>query len=210
MLRVPKKAKTEQEVAAFRKQVCDVATELFIERGPENVTMRQIAAGVGVSPMTPYRYFRDKDEILAAVRAAAYNRFASSLERAVKKAATARAKARAIGDAYVRFAKRYPSAYQLMFDFSQTDEERYPDLVKANTRAQKTMVDYVRLMIDEGLVRGDAELIGSMFWATLHGIVVLEMAGRLDRKIDAATLRDKTMRTLYAGMAAVPPRLDGE
>lgn len=207
---MPKKAKTEQEVAAFRQRVCDVATELFIERGPENVTMRQIAAGVGVSPMTPYRYFRDKDEILAAVRAAAYNRFASSLEQVVKKAATARAKARAIGDAYVRFAKRYPSTYQLMFDFSQTDEERYPDLVKANTRAQKTMVDYVRLMIDEGLVQGDAELIGSMFWATLHGIVVLEMAGRLDRKINAATLRDKTMRTLYAGMAAAPPRLDGE
>src|SRR5699024_8356504 len=103
MPRVPKKAKTEQEVAAFRQQVCDVATGLFIERGPGNVTMRQIAAGVGVSPMTPYRYFRDKDEILAAVRAAAYNRFASSLERAVKRATTARAKARAIGDAYVRF-----------------------------------------------------------------------------------------------------------
>lgn len=207
---MPKKPKTDQEVAAFRERVCEVATGLFIERGPENVTMRQIAAGVGVSPMTPYRYFRDKDEILATVRAAAYNRFADTLEHAVKQGATARAKARAIGDAYVGFAKRYPAAYQMMFDFSQADEDRYPELVEANARARETMVSYVRVMIGEGLIKGDAELIGYMFWATLHGIVVLEMAGRLGREIDAATLREKTMRTLYAGMVAAPPRLESE
>lgn len=205
---MPKKPKTEQEVAAFRERVCEVATDLFIERGPENVTMRQIAAGMGVSPMTPYRYFRDKDEILATVRAAAYNRFADTLERAVRRGADARAKARMIGDAYVRFARRYPAAYQLMFDFSQNDEARYPELMQANARAQETMVGYVRGMIEEGLVEGDALLIGNMFWATLHGIVVLEMAGQLGRGIDAATLRAKTMRTLYAGMSVTPPRLD--
>lgn len=205
---MPKKPKTDEEVAAFRERVCEVATGLFIERGPENVTMRQIAAGMGVSPMTPYRYFRDKDEILATVRAAAYNRFADTLEQAVELGATARAKARAIGDAYVGFAKRYPATYQLMFDFSQADEGRFPELVEANTRAQETMVGYVRVMVGEGLIEGDAELIGYMFWATLHGIVVLEMAGRLDREMDAATLRDKTMRTLYAGMSVAPPRLD--
>ncbi len=48
-----KKAKTEAEIARFRESVCDVATRLFIERGPQNVTMRQIASEVGVSPMTP-------------------------------------------------------------------------------------------------------------------------------------------------------------
>lgn len=206
---MPKKPKTEQEVAAFRERVCEVATDLFIERGPENVTMRQIAAGMGVSPMTPYRYFRDKDEILATVRAAAYNRFATALERAVRRGNDARAKARAIGDAYVRFARRYPAAYQLMFDFSQSDEARYPELLQANARAQETMVGYVREMIGEGLVDGDAVLIGNMFWATLHGIVVLDMAGQLGRGIDAATLRAKTMRTLYAGMSVAPPHLDG-
>ncbi|QJX03351.1 TetR/AcrR family transcriptional regulator [Alcanivorax sp. IO_7] len=50
--------------------------------------MRQIAAEMGVSPMTPYRYFRDKDEILALVRAAAFNQFAENLERAVRAAGT--------------------------------------------------------------------------------------------------------------------------
>ncbi|WP_101674669.1 TetR/AcrR family transcriptional regulator [Alloalcanivorax mobilis] len=202
-----KKPKTDQEVAEFRARVCDAATRLFTERGPQNVTMRQLAAEVGVSAMTPYRYSRDKDEILATVRAVAYNKFASSLERAVKRAPDIRAKGRSVGDAYVRFAKRYPATYQLMFAFTQPDEERFPELVKANVRAQETMVGYVRLMIEEGLLSGDAQLIGYMFWATLHGIVVLELAGRLDRGIDARTLREKIMRTLYAGMQTSPPSL---
>jgi len=53
---------------------------LFAEHGPEAVTMRQLAAELGCSPMTPYRYFRDKDEILAAVRASAFDRFSDALE----------------------------------------------------------------------------------------------------------------------------------
>ena len=44
--------------------------------------MRQLADALGCSPMTPYRYFRNKDEILAAVRTAAFDRFAAALEEA--------------------------------------------------------------------------------------------------------------------------------
>ncbi len=201
-----KKPKTDEEIAAFRDKVCDVATRLFIERGPQNVTMRQIASTLGVSPMTPYRYFQDKDEILATVRAEAFHRFSANLEQAVQQAPDARAKARAVGDAYVAFAKTYPAAYQLIFSFTQPDEERYPELRQANLRAQETMVAYVREMIDAGLLEGDAQLIGYMFWATLHGIVVLELASGL-RGMDGDTLREKIMRTLYAGMRVNPPTL---
>ena len=56
--------------------------------------MRQLAAELGVSPMTPYRYFEDKDDILAAVRANGFNRFAEALERAYE-AGAARSRARA-------------------------------------------------------------------------------------------------------------------
>jgi|TARA_R100000049_G_C1903986_1_gene53191 AcrR family transcriptional regulator len=207
---LPKKPKTDQEIAAFRERVCEVATELFVERGPDNVTMRQIAAGVGVSPMTPYRYFQDKDEILATVRAAALDRFAAALEAGLAQGSDARERARAIGDAYVRFATEHPAAYQLMSEISQVDESRYPELVRASRRARETMVGYVRDMIREGMMDGDADLIGYMFWSTLHGIVVLDMAGRLGGEIDADTLRKKTMRTLLAGMAVSPPRREDE
>ena len=82
---------TETDVADFRERLCSAAERLFAERGPDAVTMRQLAAELGVSPMTPYRYFHDKDDILAAVRANGFNRFAEALETARGQRANARA-----------------------------------------------------------------------------------------------------------------------
>src|ERR1700744_2830749 len=73
---------SDTDVADFRDRLCEAAERLFAERGPDAVTMRQLAAELGVSPMTPYRYFEDKDDILAAVRTNGFNRFAEALELA--------------------------------------------------------------------------------------------------------------------------------
>jgi len=73
---------SESDVADFRERLCEVAEKLFAEKGPDAVTMRQLAAELGVSPMTPYRYFADKEDILAAVRTNGFNRFAEALETA--------------------------------------------------------------------------------------------------------------------------------
>jgi AcrR family transcriptional regulator len=69
---MPRAALRDDEIEAFREGLCRAATRLFAERGHAGVTLRALAAELGCSPMTPYRYFRDKDEIFAAVRAHAY------------------------------------------------------------------------------------------------------------------------------------------
>lgn len=170
---------TETDVADFRERLCEAAERLFAERGPDAVTMRQLAAELGVSPMTPYRYFEDKDDILAAVRANGFNRFAEALERARDGAVGARARGAAVGEAYVSFALENPHAYKLMFDFNQPHVEKYPELVAAGRRAQKTMTGHVEDALAEGLMEGEAEQIGLMFWAAIHGTVILELAGML-------------------------------
>ncbi len=141
--------------------------------------MRELASALGVSPMTPYRYFRDKDDILAAVRARAFDRFAETLEAAYAGPGTTIERACAKGDAYVRFALEEPETYRLMFDLSQPTEEEYPNLVRAMARARATMTSHVRDLVAEGILSGDPELIGHVFWATLHGAVTLHLAGKL-------------------------------
>jgi AcrR family transcriptional regulator len=170
---------SDTDVADFRERLCEAAEKLFAERGPDAVTMRQLAAELGVSPMTPYRYFVDKDDILATIRTNGFNRFAEALEKARDRAEGASAKGKAVGEAYVTFALEHPHAYKLMFDLNQPHIEKYPELVTAGRRAHETMTGYVEDALSEGLMSGDAEQIGLMFWASVHGAVVLELAGML-------------------------------
>ena len=192
---------SETDVADFRERLCEAAERLFAERGPDAVTMRQLAAELGVSPMTPYRYFEDKDDILAAVRASAFNRFADALEAARDGTVGARARGHAVGEAYVTFALEHPHAYKLMFDLNQPHVEKYPELVTAGKRARATLTGYVDDALTEGVLSGDAEQIGLMFWASVHGAVVLELSGMLPPG-GARELHRKLDATLAKGLRA--------
>ena len=198
-------------VDAFRTRLCAVAEQRFARSGVEGVTMRQLADALGCSPMTPYRYFRDKDEILAAVRTAAFDRFAHALEDARRQArGDLRAGGQAVGEAYVRFALDNPEAYRLMFDLSQPHPDRYPELVRASARARHLMSAGLEALVEAGVFAGDAQLLGYVFWATLHGLVVLHLAGKLPEKPDFRTIQQEAMRLLVAGarsgLAAPGPR----
>lgn len=194
------------DLADFREKLISVASKIFAEKGREGFTMREVAGAVGVSAMTPYRYFTDKEEILAAVRAAAFDRFADALESAFASAGDPERRGSAVGQAYVRFAFSEPAAYKLMFDMTQPEETTYPELAKATTRARRTMTDYVRGLVDAGLLEGDPVLIGHVFWASLHGAVVLQLAGKLDAECDFDTIIHESFRALIAGFAPVPSR----
>lgn len=190
---------SETDVADFRDRLCEAAERLFAEKGPEAVTMRQLASELGVSPMTPYRYFRDKDDILAAVRTNGFNRFAEALERARDTAGSPRAKGAAVGEAYLDFAFENPHTYKLMFDLNQPNEADYPGLVEAGRRARETMTGYVMDQVASGVMKGDPEEIGLMFWAATHGAVVLELAGKLPAGA-ARTLHHEISSTLARGL----------
>ena len=197
------------EVDAFRTRLCAVAQKRFAKQGVDGVSMRQLAEALGCSPMTPYRYFRNKEEILAAVRAAAFDRFASALEEAARKTRGGlRAGGQAMGEAYIRFALGDPDAYRLMFDLSQPHPDRYPELVRASARARHMMSAALEALVKAGIFVGDAQLLGYVFWATMHGLVVLHLAGKLPKKPDFRTIQREAMRLLVAGArsgVAAPP-----
>ena len=193
---------SETDVADFRERLCDAAERLFAEHGPDGVTMRQLAAELGVSPMTPYRYFKDKDAILAAVRANGFNRFAAALEAAYENENDPIERSRVVGDAYVAFALGEPAAYKLMFDLMQPHEADYPELVAAEARALATQRRHVQGMVDAGVLEGDVKMLAHMFWSILHGTLVLQLAGKLSPDIDPSELRTQLFRALGRGLTA--------
>jgi hypothetical protein len=107
-------------------------------------------------------------------------------------------KAKSVCAAYSAFAFNEPAAYKLMFDLTQPDENLYPDLVKANSRAGATMTEYVRSMAGEGQFEGDPDLIGHVVWSALHGAIVLKLAGKLSSGYDFDRISTESMRVLFA------------
>ena len=177
------------DIADFRDRLCDVAEKRFAEQGPAAVTIRQLAADLGVSPMTPYRYFDDKDAILAAVRARAFDRHAAALEAAYDGAqGDPLDRMAAVGAAYVRFALDYPDAYKLMFDIHQDKAWDHADLARAGERSRSTMTRHIHDLVAQGAIAGDADRIGHLFWAAVHGPLMLHFSGMLDSEHDAESL----------------------
>src|SRR5215468_8723814 len=126
---------TNQDIADFRAELCRVATERFARFGYDGVTMRQLAEALGCSPKTPYRYFKDKADILATVRAQAFTAFADALEAAAKGPAEERG--RRVTEAYIAFATSHPHAYRIMFDFDAPIDGQHPELGPAADRAAR-------------------------------------------------------------------------
>lgn len=182
---------------AVRERLCEAAARIFVAEGEAALTMRRLAAEVGCSPMAPYRHFADKEALIAAMRAAAFDRLADALGGVAR---GGRHKAADIGEAYVRFARANPAAYKLMFDLAQPDEAAYPELASASARAREAMSGYVRELVEAGVLAGDPVALGYVFWATIHGLVVLDLAGRLPAEPGFEQLRVTALGALMRGL----------
>jgi AcrR family transcriptional regulator len=191
---------SEADVADFRARLCAAAEDLFAEHGIDAVTMRQLAAALGVSPMTPYRYFRDKDEIIDAVRTNALNGFADALESAFDAHADPTERSIAVGEAYLDFAVKNPRAYALMFDLNDIKAQPSEGLLAAGRRARDCQVRHVQGLIDAGLITGDAEDHGHIFWASIYGFAGLVLMGQISPE-EGRRLHRLASRSMIANAA---------
>src|SRR5512143_3399030 len=97
-----------------RERILAEARDLFLDSGAGGVTMRGLAARIGVTPMALYRHFDNRDELLAAIVAHGHATFLRYLNRALAEPTPA-ARLRAAGDQYLAFALDHPRSYAVMF-----------------------------------------------------------------------------------------------
>jgi len=193
---------TEQDITDFRNQLCKVATERFARHGYEGVTMRQLAEALGCSPKTPYRYFKDKADILATVRAQAFGKFADTLEKATTGVADTAERGRLTGEAYLAFALKNPHAYRIMFEIDAPVDEKHPELGPQADRAARYITRGAEEMAASGVIDVDPKLFGWSMWAAIHGIVMLHQSGMLTHGPDYKTLSNFLGLTMLKGAGA--------
>lgn len=192
---------TPKEVEALRAKICETAQRLFAENGYEGVTMRALAAAMGTSPMQPYHYFNDKDEILAEVLTRAFDRFVTALEEAGRDEGHAYGRARAMRYVYSQLALSEPGIYRMMFELPHPKEGDYPGMSEAMDRARNCIRRCMEDLIAAGLVAGDPDLLGHVFWGAVHGPLTLHLAGKLPTNLNVDTVIDTAIMGLFYSLA---------
>jgi AcrR family transcriptional regulator len=165
------------DIAAFRGRVCSVAAVLLAEMGYDNFTMRDLAKRLGSSAMTPYRYFANKDAILALVRVKGFSLLADRLESVLRDEGTAAEKSRAFVACYVTFAREENAFYRLMFENALASGTSEPD--REERRVRSLFAEHAKSQSDRMGLDIDADRIGELLWSTLHGAVVFQRMGRI-------------------------------
>ena len=192
------------EVLQFRQRLCDLALKAFAEQGVEGMSLRRLAAAAGCSRTTPYRYFKNKADILAAVRQSEFQRMADQTERVARSESDPDKRLVALARAYLNFAMERPDAYRVMYSVNQKDEQRYPELVRQIKRTQQPMVNAVHEAIEMGSVHGDPMNIVHLLWAGLHGIISLYLSDKLHMGRNIEELAEVMIRSLSRAIASTP------
>src|SRR5271167_3046832 len=102
------------------------AAETILEReGIDALTLRAVARAVGVSHTAPKNHFGDLEGLLSELAALGYQRYGKVLADAMDAAGTdPRLRMRAMGRAYVGFARAHPGLFLLMFRSDRLDMTR--------------------------------------------------------------------------------------
>ncbi|HEY4894880.1 MAG TPA: TetR/AcrR family transcriptional regulator [Solirubrobacteraceae bacterium] len=147
------------------------------ERGVQDLSLRELARGLGVSHGAPRRHFPDRQALLDAIAEAGFARLGSELREAVDGAGEDfQARLGATAAAYVRFATDDAALLELMF----AGKHREPSgaLAEAADRAFSVLLG----LIEQGqavgaLEPGEPERVGLVLFATIQGIAALVTGG---------------------------------
>lgn len=177
---MPRKPLTPIDIENFRISFCEAAYELYMQKDYDAVTMRGIAKELGCSPMMAYRYFENKDEVFAALRAIQFGSLAQTLE-GVSDARPPLEYLSNLGKAYAGFAQENPYAYRLLYMTPIHPLKTYPAVVEGQQRTRYVLFDATRRAVESGDIQGDPVLLAHTLWASIHGLVSLDLCNQLNQ-----------------------------
>ena len=165
----------------LRRALIDAALELIEKEGANALSLRAAARRAGVSAAAPYRHFRSREALLAAVAEEGFRLLGREIRRAI--ATHGDDPARRLGEsgiAYVRFAAAHPSRYSVMFSPELADRTAHPSLEGAADDTSWLLLRAVRDYQEAGWMssRDPGELALSA-WSSVHGLASLITGGHI-------------------------------
>ena len=173
----------EREKEELREKILGAAKTLFLEKGIEKTSIRNIADKIEYSPGIIYHYFRDKNEILHALHQSGFIQLMNKMS-VLTSVRDPLERLKAMGSIYINFALESPDMYDLMF-IKEAPMEHIIRLEKNDWIEGGSTFNYLRETIRECIVQGlfsghDEEALAFLVWSTVHGMVSLNIRKRCE------------------------------
>jgi AcrR family transcriptional regulator len=161
-----------ETAAATRRALLDAAGALLDCGGPDAVTLREVGARAGVSRSAPYRHFADKESLLTAIAAEAWNDIADRLEALAASRAAPEKTLRDVLLSLITIGRSRPHLYRLMFTTPAADPTA---VVKAAERSHELFLNIVAGVVGRRIARQ----YGALLLTSAHGAIGLQLSGHL-------------------------------
>ena len=189
----------QREKEEMRSLILDAARSIFLEKGFEQASIRNIAEKIEYSPGTIYLYFRDKDEIFHALHEEGFRRMLEKMQP-LQHVEDPFERLKALGHTYLEFARNNKDFYQLMFIMDAPIKHEEND---ENWHMGHQSLNFLKQVLRQCQERGrfqgmDIEYLSFTIWSAVHGMSALYCNERCkayhDVNLQPADLMEKGFR----------------
>jgi AcrR family transcriptional regulator len=191
----------------LRNALLAAGAELAEVAGPDAVTIRAVAAKVGVSPTAAYRHFADHAELLEAVRQHAMDRLSDSMRRYLRRVPPSDAAAlaalnrfTATGRGYLHFALTEPGLFRTAF---ATGHKTLAPPQPGSGGPFDMLTDALDDLVAVGYLAPEHRPLAEIAaWSAVHGLADLLIEGPLRGlgRRDRNAVIDRTIEMVAHGM----------
>ncbi|OYQ32981.1 TetR family transcriptional regulator [Flavobacterium cyanobacteriorum] len=162
----------------LRKAILNAAREIFLEKGYDNMSIRNIADRIEYSPTTLYIYFKDKGEIFFALHNEGFQLLNQKMA-VLAAVADPMERLKAMGKIYMAFAMDNPDYYDLMFvqraPLNCIEQEGWSE---GHTSFKFLEATVAECMKTGTLKKDDPEVVAFVIWSFMHGMCTLNNRDR--------------------------------
>lgn len=186
------------------RRIYQCALAILEEEGPQAVSMRRIAAQVGITPMAIYHHFPSREALLEQVVDTEFARLAGFFAHPIQ-GRTAEAQFLHIMDGYIDYALAHPRIFDYVFSSPRAGARRFPEDFRARrSPTLNVTADALAGWMKTGeLRRDDVWELAMALWAHAHGYLALYRAGRFHLTEDEfRKLVRRSLRRFLHGLKA--------
>ena len=185
-----------------KQAILDAALSLVIEKGPDQLSLREVARRVDYSPAAIYEYFRDKEAIIIELCQTGFKRLATKLNT-VSTDLPLEKYLKNLGIAYITYAEENPEYYRLIFSFIPSKRQSLQEPVE-NGDPYIILLQAMARGLKSGEISGSkddhAESLSYNFWALLHGIAMLRATVLKDFEADFEMANRRAIEIFIKGL----------